>query len=227
MKLVVEAMELEDIPQVLDVDRESYSLPWPSSAYRREILHNRHARYVVLRRVDDNEHEETGESEPRPRVTLPFFHWPRGDSRAKPGHIVGYAGMWLMVDEAHITTIAVRNHWRGHGYGELLLASLIKTATEMGAERVTLEVRVTNGTAQNLYRKYGFEQEGVRPRYYSDNNEDAYIMTTGNVLTAQYHRRLDALVDLLHHRFRESSDTEIVAPAFGDARKPEPAQEPD
>src|SRR5947209_2519980 len=124
-------MGLDDIPEVLEVDRESYTLPWPASAYRREVLHNRNARYLVLREVDPK--AEDGPPTPpeqRPRLPIPFFRWTgRTDNRpGRPGHIIGYAGMWLMVDEAHITTIAVRSEWRGRSLGELLLASLIELA---------------------------------------------------------------------------------------------------
>lgn len=231
MRLVVEPMELEDINQVLEVDRESYTLPWPASAYRREILHNRNARYMVLREVATGREEAAGHPEPeqRPRVTLPFFRWPlKTEPRpGRPGHIVGYAGMWLMVDEAHITTIAMRNNWRGKGFGELLLASLIQEAAEIGAERMTLEVRVSNDVAQSLYRKYGFHQAGTRPRYYSDNNEDAYIMTTDNIQTPQYRERFRSLVETLRRQLSARDDLAVAAPPFAPSRHPEPAKEKD
>lgn len=146
MRIVVEPMELEDISQVLEVDRESYTLPWPASAYRREILHNRNAQYLVLRQILEGDDAPGPSVEPEQRVRLPFFPWRRSDGgdSARTGRILGYAGMWLMVDEAHITTIAMREHWRGKGFGELLLANLIDAATGLGSERVTLEVRVSN-----------------------------------------------------------------------------------
>jgi ribosomal-protein-alanine N-acetyltransferase len=220
-------MELEDIPQVLEVDRESYTLPWPASAYRREILHNRNARYVVLRRLPDDVDviPASAHEEQRPRVTLPFFRWPlkASESRSsRSGDIIGYAGMWVMVDEAHITTIAVQTRWRGRGHGELLLASLIEAAIAINAARITLEVRVSNETAQRLYRKYGFHQEGTRPRYYSDNNEDAYIMTTDSVRSVQYLDRFHALVEALKQRL-DREDLLVTAPPFAHARDKEPA----
>src|SRR5947209_7121292 len=214
-------MELEDISQVLEVDRESYTLPWPASAYRREILHNRNARYIVLRHIDENARDTPLRSEPesKPRLPLPFFPWGRrGDDAdaARRGRILGYAGMWLMVDEAHITTIAVRESWRGKGLGELLLASLMEAAADMGADKITLEVRVSNGAAQNLYRKYGFQQEGLRARYYSDNNEDAFIMSTGSIQDATHRERFDELVTALQERLVEEPDLRVVSPAFSD-----------
>ncbi len=92
--------------------------------------------------------------------------------------VVGFAGMWLMVDEAHITTFAVRRDWRRQRIGERLLLALLDLARARGAHEATLEVRPSNTPAMRLYDKYGFRTVGVRPRYYSDNNEDALIMTT-------------------------------------------------
>lgn len=92
------------------------------------------------------------------------------------GETIGYGGMWLIVDEAHITNIAIREPYRGQGLGEKLLREMMRTAAWFGATRITLEVRVTNDRAQSLYRKLGFYDAGIRPRYYSDNHEDALIM---------------------------------------------------
>ena len=92
--------------------------------------------------------------------------------------IVGYAGIWVMTDEAHVTTIASHPELRGRGVGELLLVALIHRGMEIGARWMTLEVRASNAVAQNLYRKYTFKEMGVRRRYYSDNGEDALVMWT-------------------------------------------------
>lgn len=91
------------------------------------------------------------------------------------GEIIGYGGMWVIMDEAHVTNIAVRSDFRGQGLGHRLLFELQRTAVFFGAVKMTLEVRVSNEIAQRLYRKFGFEPSGIRPRYYSD-NEDALIM---------------------------------------------------
>lgn len=92
------------------------------------------------------------------------------------GVIAGYAGMWIIMDEAHVTNIAVRTRFRGRKLGERLLLELRRRANLQGAKRMTLEVRVTNRVAQNLYEKLGFRSVGVRKGYYTDNNEDALIM---------------------------------------------------
>jgi [ribosomal protein S18]-alanine N-acetyltransferase len=209
----VEAMDLDDIPEVLEVDRDSYTLPWPASAYRREIMHNRNARYFVLRELSAQDATPEPREPSRPRFSLGFLWKPqREDGRQGRGRIVGYAGMWLMVDEAHITTIAVRTEWRGRGLGELLLASLIEAAQDIGAIRVTLEVRVSNDIAQSLYRKYGFQTEGLRPRYYSDNNEDAYIMTTSDIREPAYRREFDEHVAQLERKLHGDVDLFIHVP---------------
>ena len=94
------------------------------------------------------------------------------------GQVVAYGGMWLMVDEAHITTFAVHPRWRRQRIGERLLLAFLDLARDRRAREATLEVRLSNLAARRLYEKYGFRPVGLRPRYYSDNNEDALIMTT-------------------------------------------------
>lgn len=89
---------------------------------------------------------------------------------------VGYAGMWKVFDEGHITNIAVHPEYRRSGIGSALLEHLIKTAEQSGIGRMTLEVRKSNLAAQYLYRKYGFMEGGIRKAYYADNQEDALIM---------------------------------------------------
>ncbi|WP_397378162.1 ribosomal protein S18-alanine N-acetyltransferase [Paenibacillus sp. YYML68] len=92
------------------------------------------------------------------------------------GEIVGYGGMWLIMDEAHVTNIAIRQKYRGLKLGELLLTEMQRTASAKGALRMTLEVRPSNDVARQLYGKKGFKSVGVRRGYYTDNNEDALIM---------------------------------------------------
>ena len=107
--------------------------------------------------------------------------------------VVGYAGLWLMVDEAHITTFAIHPAWRRQRIGERLLLALIDLATDRHAREATLEVRLSNLPARRLYEKYGFRPVGLRPRYYSDNNEDALIMTTEGLDTARMRNRIARL----------------------------------
>jgi ribosomal-protein-alanine N-acetyltransferase len=109
------------------------------------------------------------------------------------GRIVGYAGMWLVVDEAHVTTFAVDPAWRRRGIGDRLLIALLDAAVQRGARDATLEVRVSNVGARRLYEKFGFRPVGVRPRYYSDDGEDALVMTTLAFDEPAMRRRLDRL----------------------------------
>lgn len=96
---------------------------------------------------------------------------------AKKGEVViGYAGMWLILDEGHITNIAVHPEYRGIGAGKLLLEALIEICKIELVNSITLEVRKSNIVAQSLYKKYGFVEEGIRKEYYGDNREDAIIM---------------------------------------------------
>ena len=109
------------------------------------------------------------------------------------GEVVAYAGMWIMVDEAHITTFAVHPAWRRQRLGERLLLAILDIAIARGAREATLEVRLSNLPARRLYEKYGFRPVGLRPRYYSDNNEDALIMTTDPLDSTQMVGRIDRL----------------------------------
>ncbi len=95
--------------------------------------------------------------------------------------IIGYAGMWLILDEGHITNIAVHPEYRGIGAGNLLLEGLIEICKSESINSLTLEVRKSNIVAQNLYKKYGFVEEGLRKEYYGDNKEDAIIMWKHNI----------------------------------------------
>ena len=92
------------------------------------------------------------------------------------GRVIGYCGVWLVVDEAHITNIALLPEYRGRKLGEALLRKIIEVAIERGAKTMTLEVRMSNMIAQSLYRKLGFQGGAIRKRYYTDNQEDALVM---------------------------------------------------
>lgn len=90
--------------------------------------------------------------------------------------IIGYCGTWIVIDEAHVTNVAILPEFRGRNLGETMLRKLMSVSREMGAKSMTLEVRVTNHVAQSLYRKLGFQNGGIRKNYYSDNQEDALVM---------------------------------------------------
>ncbi len=111
---------------------------------------------------------------------------------------VAYAGVWLMVDEAHVTTFAVLPSWRRRGVGARLLLAMMQMAVDIGARVATLEVRLSNVAARELYRRFGFRPVGLRPRYYSDNGEDALIMTSAQLDSEEMRKRLAALAE--HYR---------------------------
>jgi ribosomal-protein-alanine N-acetyltransferase len=104
--------------------------------------------------------------------------------------IVGFAGMWMMVDQAHITTFAVDPKWRRKGIGAQMVRALLEMARPLGARQATLEVRLSNLAARHLYEKFGFRPVGIRPRYYSDNGEDALIMTTDDLDSPDMRKRM-------------------------------------
>jgi ribosomal-protein-alanine N-acetyltransferase len=112
--------------------------------------------------------------------------------------LVAYGGLWVILEDAHITTVAVDPAHQGQGYGERMLVCLLDQAIDRGASWITLEVRETNGTAQNLYKKYGFAVVNTRRGYYSDNDENALVMWAGNLKGAIYRNRLATLKEGLH-----------------------------
>jgi ribosomal-protein-alanine N-acetyltransferase len=186
---LVEPMRVEHIPAVSAIERLSFPQPWPQNAYRREIQENRMAHYIVVRRLGPPPAAEPGPPLPGPSQSTDLLgrlsrllrspEPPRSpELEEELRSIVGYAGIWVMTDEAHVTTIASHPDVRGRGVGELLLLALIHRAMDVGARWMTLEVRASNAVAQNLYRKYTFKEMGVRRRYYSDNGEDALVMWT-------------------------------------------------
>ena len=174
-------MVLEDIPRVLEIDQLSFPLPWSATSYRYELTQNPNSHFLVAvagggsRPADD---------EPKPGGALVWLmpsNWFRPPALAVRSlavrNVVGYGGFWFILDEAHISTIAVDPDWRGRRVGEGLFVAMLEQAIDLGAITATLEVRVTNTRAQGLYRKYHFEVVGRRKHYYRDNGEDALLMT--------------------------------------------------
>jgi len=200
-------MRLEDIPQVLEIERESFPTMWPPTAYKRELEQNRLAHYLVV--VQRNPESpaaavahEVGHHGAFGRLFGELRHilaseeereLPPPEERAEL--VTGVAGLWMLADEAHIVTVAVRESHRRQGISELLLIQAIQHAQARGQALVTLECRVSNGPALALYEKYGFERVGLRPRYYSDNHEDAYVLTLSSVLSRRFLARFKDLTE--------------------------------
>jgi [ribosomal protein S18]-alanine N-acetyltransferase len=109
------------------------------------------------------------------------------------GRVVAYGGIWVILEDSHVTTLAVDPEYRQRRFGELLLLRLIDEAIERGAAWMTLEVRESNAVAQRLYRKYGFTTVTMRTGYYSDDNESALIMWAGSLKSELYRNRIEVL----------------------------------
>lgn len=159
-------MRREDVPRVMEIEKQCFPTPWHESAYLTEI-NNRSAHYIVAR-LD--------------------------------GKIVGYTGMWIIMDESHITTIGVDPEYRGKKIGEQLLVALLDEAQRRHARRATLEVRESNFVAQNLYRKYGFVPAAIRRGYYTDNGENAIVMWVDDLLSALYQNKYRQLKEQLYEQ---------------------------
>ncbi|GKW47143.1 MULTISPECIES: ribosomal protein S18-alanine N-acetyltransferase [unclassified Planococcus (in: firmicutes)] len=142
-EVTIRKMTIEDVEQVFEIEKLSFTLPWTKDSFYYEMTTNENAYYVVA---------ETEQG------------------------VVGYCGMWLVLDEAHVTNIAILPDERGKKLGERLMRAAMDTAKGQGAVLMTLEARVSNEPALNLYRKLGFKNGGIRKRYYTDNFEDAIVM---------------------------------------------------
>ena len=164
MTLTLRYMRLPDIPEVTVIDQHSFDPAWSARSYQFEISESTYS-YMVALEFED------AKLIPGWRRLVPGLNGGSDNRR-----IVGYGGLWNIMDEAHISTIATHPEYRGRGWGEILLAGMIRRAMRLEAEYMVLEVRVSNTVAQNLYLKYGFKTVGTKPKYYHNNGEDAYDM---------------------------------------------------
>jgi ribosomal-protein-alanine N-acetyltransferase len=144
MSMIIRKMTMDDIAQVIAIDRVSFSLPWPERSFRFELSDNPASRCWVAE-VD--------------------------------GKLVGMIVAWLLVNEVHVATLATHPDFRRQGIAKRLLSHALRELSIEGAQSSFLEVRASNFAAQEMYRKFGYEESGVRPRYYRDNDEDALLMT--------------------------------------------------
>jgi ribosomal-protein-alanine N-acetyltransferase len=199
LALKLRSMCQEDLPQVNAIDHEAFPTLWPPANYQRE-LKNGIAHYIVA--CDDEKEYKPPAPKTDPskglfglisRLKRRANHHPDNEPQPAMEYILGFAGLWLMAGEAHITNIAVRESYRRQGMGELLLIALIDLALELGAQLMTLEVRASNTTAQSLYAKYGFIEVGLRRGYYTDNREDGVLMTIEDITSAPVRADLQRL----------------------------------
>jgi len=162
-RVVITGVSLSDLPALLEIDRYAPD-PWDESSFRYELTDNKVARYVGARLLGGRgEHE-----------------------------LVGFAGVWILEDEAHVSTIAVSPDYRGIKIGTRLFLALVEIAQKEGCRFLTLEVRSDNEEAIALYRRFGFVMAGRRARYY-DADCDALIMWAGNIQNKSYKERLLAI----------------------------------
>ena len=149
----IRLMEDADIDEVVKIDKASFSLPWPERSFRFEIHENHYSLPLVAEATSTD-----------------------GTRR-----IAGFTVIWVIIDEAHIGTIAVSEEYRKQGIAEQLIRNGLNTAAIKGAESALLEVRRSNEAAIHLYQKLGFTVDGVREKYYQDNHEDAILMSLSDL----------------------------------------------
>jgi ribosomal-protein-alanine N-acetyltransferase len=208
MPLIVRLMHRQDISQVTEIDHDAFPTEWPPTNFPRE-LENKLAYYIVVYDTKDT----SPQSDPKPagREIQPGFldrvrkifsrtQIPKEESLEEVS-ILGYAGMWIMADEAHVTSIASHKEHRHQGIGETLLISLVELAIVKHARIVTLEARVSNQVAQNLYYKFNFDKLGVRKAYYLDNKEDAVIMSTEYIGSPSFREKLSKVKQAYFQKF--------------------------
>lgn len=198
MHLRLRRLTLADLATAEALQAECFDAGWEPAALEHDLRHNGAARYVILERLAGGQWDA-----------------------------VGYGGLWLMFDEAHIVTVGVRPPLRREGLGRLLVHALVVIARANAMADLTLEVRVSNVAARALYARYGFWEVGERKRYYADNNEDAVIMTTEALDSEAFVARFAALEEALVLRFGHalmeavtSFDPGAIAPSGGPAGAP-------
>jgi [ribosomal protein S18]-alanine N-acetyltransferase len=181
-RLLFTPMILADVEAVGVLEPLCFPAPWPASTYRHELRFNRLGFYWVIR-------PEQGATDSLPPL-------------------LAYGGYWLMKPEMHIVTVASHPEWRRRGLAEWLLLEMLAQARSQGAEEATLEVRATNRNAQALYYKLGFQQVGLRKRYYRDNGEDALLLTLDQLGHSGIWRPLEQRLA----QVREAASLIVLAP---------------
>lgn len=232
MYYFIEPMTERDVEHIQKIDQVSFQTPWSANTYHRELRDTVNNRYIVVR---------PGATLPHPQRESAFCTQPPnsllrmvyerlfrpvgvgggGNGTGKEnGHeaalltshpVVGYGGISAMVDEGHITIIAVAPSYRGQSIGELTLNGLIDLAFDLQVTLLTLEVRRSNVVAQGLYHKYGFCVAGERRRYYTDNREDALIMSSEPIQNQAFQERLKELRWQLFTRLLARAEQSAVA----------------
>ena len=214
MPYALRPMSEQDVAQAAEIERDAFPTLFPPTSFRRELKHRR-ARYLVAFRRDDlaaSPAEPPVPPPPAPAASRSpitrlltgarsLWRAQRGGWQPARQRIAGFIGIWYMPDAAHIVAIGVRGACRKQGIGELLLIGAIEQATQCQMDELTLEVRASNRIAQNLYAKHGFKTMGIRKGYYTDNREDAIIMTASRIRSPEYAANFRALSDAHRQRW--------------------------
>lgn len=215
MSFTLRLLKFEDIHQVEEIEKEAFPMLWPRTPFKRDLSDSRMRCLVVSKPLSSPDgDDQPADSGPPPEMPPRESAWSRllkgvrrraspdewpGDAKPKD-YPLGYVSIWFMVDEAHITSIAVRAAWRGLGLGELLVIGALETAIQRRSRVSTLEARASNLVAISLYEKYGFKRVGIRKGYYTDNREAAVLMTTQPIDTMAYQVRFKELQQAYRQR---------------------------
>jgi [ribosomal protein S18]-alanine N-acetyltransferase len=205
MPLELRYMRVSDLHDVIKIEGRAFATPWPLHSYVFEIKESTHSFMAVL--------HEVAESAPTDSSIRRLIRNFTG-SWESTGRILGYGGLWNIMEEAHISTVASHPDERGKRYGEVILAAMVRKSIKLHAEYIVLEVRKRNVVAQSLYHKYNFQISGEKSNYYQD-GEDAYDMRLNltdaaviarfNTLWVQLRERVafaDYYTDTLHPRLK-------------------------
>ena len=164
--LEIKPLTAEQLPAVMELDQLCFGGHWTLEGYRRELA-SPTSHFLVL--------------------CVP----PAGDISPAPQKLVGLGCFWSILEEAHITLLAIHPDYQRQGLGQLLFYALLLEAREGGLERATLEVRASNSAALSLYKKFGFQEAGRRRRYYQDTGEDALILWRSGLQSPEFAKTLN------------------------------------
>ncbi len=183
----ISRMTYIDLESVCEIERIVFPRPWTRSMFEHDLARSGYTFYVVARIPSPS----TDTRAPASRVGRGVLkHWRASLQTGRAGRIVGYGGMLRVGGEGRISTLAVGPAYRNRGIAKALMLTMAKWAIKSGIQWLTLEVRRSNLVAQNLYKKFGFYKVAVREGYYSDNNEDAIVMWTGDITSPNYKKLL-------------------------------------
>jgi ribosomal-protein-alanine N-acetyltransferase len=173
--LEIKSLRAEQLPAVVELDRLCFGGHWTLEGYRRE-LESSSSHFLTLSLQPELQDQTASPSSPSSPL------------------LVGMGCFWSILDEAHITLLAIHPNYQRQGLGRLLLSALLRLAREQGIARATLEVRPSNQAALSLYQKFGFQEAGRRRRYYQDNGEDALILWRSGLQSPQFERSLTQVI---------------------------------